>query len=84
MQVNNTDIFLKKSNMKWVTFSSNTEKYEIEYEPGVGFYLYVYKNEECVKDYLQDSLEISMDLAQEEYGARKDAWKKVPEIKTSN
>jgi hypothetical protein len=59
--------------MKWVASYeiSNIMKYEIEYDPGAGFYLYVYENNKCIKDYLQDTLECAMEYAMEDYGVKK-------------
>ncbi|MGL1935432.1 MAG: hypothetical protein OCD01_10440 [Fibrobacterales bacterium] len=42
--------------------------------PEVGWYLYVYENEVCVKDHLQDSLEIAQHQAFEDYGVPVASW----------
>ena len=33
----------------------NSTRFELEHDPAVGWYLYVYQKGECVRDYLQDS-----------------------------
>ncbi|MCH9617245.1 MAG: hypothetical protein SP4CHLAM5_07680 [Chlamydiia bacterium] len=65
--------------MKWVAGNeiSNIMRYEIEYDSTVGFYLYVYENNKCIKDYLQDTLEFAMECAMEDYGVKKSEWKRV-------
>ena len=51
--------------------------FEIKHDPLAGFYLYVYDGERCVRDDLQDSLEIAIECALEDYNVPKDAWIKV-------
>lgn len=58
---------------------------EVEYEgrifrieedyPEVGSYLYVFEGENCIKDYLQDNIEICKEVAFEEYKVPLDKWK---------
>lgn len=43
--------------------------------PEVGAYLYVYRNNECFKDYLQDSLEACKEVAFEEFGVPLEKWR---------
>ncbi len=64
--------------MKWVASSesSSLKHYEIKHDPSVGFYLYVFECEKCIRDYLQDSLEIAMDYALKNFGLPKDSWEK--------
>jgi len=67
--------------MKWIA-DANTlrpRRYEIKYDPSAGFYLFVYENDKCVRDHLQDTLEIVMECALEDYGVSKDLWRKVEE-----
>jgi len=40
----------------------------------VGWYLYVYKDGNCLKDYLQDSVQELKTLALDEYGIDENAW----------
>ena len=47
-------------------------------QPSVGFYLYVYEDGKCIRDYLQDTFEIAVDMAHEEFGVPKEGWKKIP------
>ena len=42
-----------------------------------GFYLYVYENERCTHDYLQDTLEMAMTQAFEDFSVPKDVWRKL-------
>jgi hypothetical protein len=42
-----------------------------------GYYLFVWEEERCLYDYLQDTLEIAMEQALEEFGVPLDAWKRV-------
>ncbi|MBI1274209.1 MAG: hypothetical protein GC131_09040 [Alphaproteobacteria bacterium] len=42
-----------------------------------GYYLYVWENEGDAHDYLQDTPEIAMAQAFENFGVPLDAWKKV-------
>lgn len=43
--------------------------------PQVGAYLYVYKNNICIKDYLQNDVEACKEIAREEYGVPIEKWK---------
>jgi hypothetical protein len=51
--------------------------FEIEDARPAGFYIYVFEGDRCVRDDLQDTLEIAIESAFEDYGVPKDAWKKV-------
>ncbi len=51
--------------------------FEIKCDPIVGFYLYVFEEGKCVRDHLQDSFEIAIESALEDYDVPKDAWRKV-------
>ncbi len=50
--------------------------YEIKRGPSVGFYLYVFQNGKCIHDYLQDTLELAIEFAWEDFGVPKNAWEK--------
>jgi hypothetical protein len=65
--------------MKWQASSQflKPRHYEIKNDPSVGFYLYVFEDGKCIRDYLQDTLELAMKYALEDFGVPKDAWKKV-------
>jgi len=65
--------------MKWRANSQSLKPrhYEIKHDPSVGFYLYVFEDGKCIRDYLQDTLELAMECAWEDFGVQKDAWKKV-------
>lgn len=43
----------------------------------MGYYLYVYENGKCTYDYLQDTLEIAIQQAFEDFDVPKDAWQLV-------
>jgi len=50
-------------------------KYVIEEDlPEIGFYLYVYEGEDCIMDYLQDSIELCKEFAEEEFGVPTCSW----------
>lgn len=57
-----------KAEYKELTF-----KIEEDY-PEVGVYLYVYKEGKCIKDMLQDTIDICKEVALEEYGVPIDFW----------
>ena len=65
--------------MRWLvnTFSPKSQSYEIKHDPSVGFYLYVFEGNKCIRDHLQDTLEMAMECAWEDYGVPKSAWKKI-------
>ncbi len=54
----------------------NNKKFFIEEDyPEVGCYLYIYENETCIKDYLQNDIETCKKIAFEEYGVTQDKWR---------
>jgi hypothetical protein len=42
--------------------------------PEVGVYLYVYRDNKCIKDYLQNNIEICKKIALEEFGVPIGKW----------
>jgi len=52
-------------------------RFIIKRDEAVGFYLYVYEMDRCVRDHLQDTLASAVDLAAEEYHVPKDCWKRA-------
>jgi hypothetical protein len=44
-------------------------------DPEVGFYLYVYENEKCIADYLQDDLEAIIQQAYQDFKLDPQSWK---------
>ena len=46
---------------KWIADSEalKPRHYAIEYQPPVGYYLFVYEGKGCTHDYLQDTLEFA-------------------------
>ena len=69
-------LFYKGIIMKWRANSKTVHlrHYEIKHDPMVGFYLYVFEGEKCIRDYLQDTLEIAMECALKNFGVPNDAW----------
>lgn len=67
--------------MKWQAKSDSLKSrhYEIKYDPNVGFYFYVFEDGKCIRDYLQDTLELAMECAWEDFGVPIDAWERVEE-----
>ncbi len=67
--------------MKWCVESEALmpRNFEIKHDPLVGFYLYVFENGKCIRDHLQDTLEIAIESAFEDYDVPKDAWRKAEE-----
>lgn len=65
--------------MKWRADSEllKPRHYEIKHDPFAGFYLYVFEGNRCIHDDLQDTLEIVMECAWEDYKVPKNAWKRV-------
>ena len=48
---------------------------QIEEDPGIGFYLYIYdESGKCIADHLQDSLKIAQIQAEQEYFIPRHAW----------
>ncbi len=43
--------------------------------PEVGAYLYIYQNDFCIKDYLQNDIDMCKAFAYEKYLVPLDAWK---------
>lgn len=67
--------------MKWVADAKalKPRRYVIKHDPSAGFYLFVYENDKCIRDHLQDTLEIVMECALEDYGVPKNLWRKIEE-----
>jgi len=65
--------------MKWrAEFESlDPRKFEIEEDPVVGFYFYVFEDGKCIGDQLQDTLDVAIQSALDDYDVPKDAWRKV-------
>jgi hypothetical protein len=60
---------------KILTTEFNGRKFKIEEDyPEVGLYLYVYEAEKCIKDYLQNDIEICKQIAFEDYKVPLDKW----------
>jgi hypothetical protein len=67
--------------MKWIAELQlpKPRRFEIVHDPIAGFYLHVFENGKCIRDHLQDTLEIAIESALEDYDVAKDAWRKVEE-----
>jgi hypothetical protein len=52
----------------------NSQRFLIEEDPGIGWYLYIFSNGSCVKDYLQDSETLAMQVAAEDYDVSFRLW----------
>lgn len=65
--------------MKWhANYESLKPRcYEIKHDPFVGFYLYIFEGDKCICDHLQDTLELAMECAWEDFGVPKGSWEKV-------
>jgi hypothetical protein len=65
--------------MKWKARDTilKFRHYEIQYDPLVGFYLYVFEGKKCIRDYLQDSLDLAMECTLKDFGVPKDLWEKI-------
>lgn len=56
----------------------NEMRFRIEEDyPEVGAYLYVYKNDDCVMDYLQNNVKDCIDIALLDYGVPIIQWKEI-------
>jgi len=51
--------------------------FEIKEDPYAGFYLYVFEDDKCIYDSLQDTFEIAVECAWEDYNVPKASWKKI-------
>ena len=61
--------------MKLLEAELDNKKFIIEEDyPDVGYYLSIYENGKCIKDYLQDNLVICKKIALEDYGVPQDKW----------
>lgn len=64
--------------MKWIAdCGPKSRRFEIVHDPAVGYYLYVFENEKCVRDHLQDTLDTAIDNALEDYQLPRSAWMAV-------
>lgn len=65
--------------MKWTAKPEKLQPrhFQIKYDPAAGYYLSVFEGNECVRDYLQDTFQIAIEAAHEDYDVPMDSW--VPE-----
>ena len=64
---------------KWVSESDGepNKRFVIEEEDEVGFYLYVFTGDKCANDYLQDTFDLAVEQAEEDFGVSREAWELV-------
>ena len=69
--------------MKWQAKPKSLKPryYEIKEDPSVGVYLYVFEDDKCIYDHLQDTFEIALESALKDYGVPKNAWKQFEDQK---
>lgn len=65
--------------MKWVADNAElgSRRFEIKHDPLVGYYLYIFENEKCVRDHLEDTLNMAIATAREDYNVSEEAWEKT-------
>jgi hypothetical protein len=65
--------------MKWTASSPvlKTRTFFIEHDEQAGFYLYVYENGRCIQDYLQDTLELAIEMGRQKFQIPRNVWKQV-------
>lgn len=49
-----------------------------EDKPEVGAYLYVYENGKCIRDYLQNTVEIAKSFALKKFDVKLESWEEIP------
>jgi hypothetical protein len=54
--------------------SCDGREFRIVADPNVGFYLYVFENGRCIRDYLQDSEAIAKEMAEDDFGVPASVW----------
>lgn len=60
-----------------LVYEKDLRRYVIELDENVGYYIYVYQGEKMIYDYLQDTLAIAKDFAEEKFGVPANAWKEA-------
>jgi hypothetical protein len=53
--------------MKLIAQFENPKRFIIEHDKAVGFYFYIFEGDRCVRDELQDTLEMAIEIAFENY-----------------
>jgi len=64
---------------KWVSeFTGDSKrKFVIEEDDNVGFYLYIFEGDKCKEDYLQDSFDLAIEQAEEDFGVDPRSWRQI-------
>jgi len=61
--------------MKWLSGPDRSNRrFVIEHDENVGYYLFVFEGEVCVRDELQDSFEHAVGAAEKRFGVARDTW----------
>jgi hypothetical protein len=55
----------------------NSKKILIDEDEVAGFFLYVYDNDKCTYDGLQDTFEFAVEVANEKFGVERSSWIQV-------
>jgi hypothetical protein len=65
--------------MEWVANIDKpfAQRFVIKRDVAVGYYLYVYERGQCIRDHLQDTLDLAIGCALEDYGVPTDRWQKI-------
>ncbi len=65
--------------MKLVFEIDGRVRARIEKDETVGFYLFIFDPEcgKCTHDHLQDTLEIALEQAEEDFSLAKDKWRRI-------
>jgi hypothetical protein len=69
--------FNNKAYMKWTAESKELtpRHFQIKHDVAAGYYLYVFEGGKCIRDHLQDTFEMAVDVAFEDYGVPKNIWR---------
>jgi hypothetical protein len=56
--------------------SHEGREFRIVFDPTVGFYLYIFEGERCIRDYLQDTGDAAIQVSNDMFGVPLSAWKR--------
>lgn len=63
--------------MRWLSGPDRSNRrFIIEYDERVGYYLFVFEEESCVRDELQDSFEHALAAAERRFGVARESWRR--------
>lgn len=63
--------------MKLIADLNRSKRFVIEHDETVGYYLYVFEDGRCVRDYLQNSLDGAINFAFAQFNVPKKLWAKA-------